>query len=98
MPTLDWLNRAAAFTTAARVPYRLLDQVSVHTPTVQTEPLSNQAHIPPVQAELVEAAPPSTPEPTAPLLVYGEACRLGKERLRQANVTFKHIPYDVRAR
>lgn len=40
----------------------------------------------------------STPEPSAPLLVYGEACRLGEERLRQANVTFKHIPYDVRAR
>ena len=31
MPTLDWLNRAAAFTTAAKVPYRLLEQVSVHT-------------------------------------------------------------------
>ena len=30
MPTLDWLNRASAFTTAARVPYRLLDQVSTH--------------------------------------------------------------------
>ena len=40
----------------------------------------------------------TTPEPTAPLLVYGEACRLGAERLKQANVTFKHIPYDVRAR
>ena len=32
MPTLDWLNRATAFSTAARVPYRLLEQVSVHTP------------------------------------------------------------------
>ena len=40
----------------------------------------------------------STPEPTAPLLVFGEACRLGPERLKQANVTFKHIPYDVKAR
>jgi adenine-specific DNA-methyltransferase len=40
----------------------------------------------------------TTPEPAAPLLVYGEACRLGEERLQQANVTFKHIPYDVRAR
>ena len=38
------------------------------------------------------------PEPAAPLLVYGEACRLGVERLKQANVTFRHIPYDVRAR
>ena len=40
----------------------------------------------------------STPEPAAPLLVYGEACRLGAERLKQANMTFKHIPYDVRGR
>ena len=30
MPTLDWLNRATAFTTAAKVPFRLLEQVSVH--------------------------------------------------------------------
>jgi ATP-dependent DNA helicase RecG len=30
MPTLDWLNRQAAFTTAARVPYRLLEPVSSH--------------------------------------------------------------------
>ena len=40
----------------------------------------------------------STPEPTAPLLVFGEACRLGPERLKQANVKFRHIPYDVKAR
>ena len=40
----------------------------------------------------------TTPEPAAPLLVYGEACRLGTERLKQANVTFKHIPYDVKGR
>ncbi|MBN9368458.1 MAG: site-specific DNA-methyltransferase [Comamonadaceae bacterium] len=30
MPTLDWLNRATAFTTASQVPYRLLDTVSTH--------------------------------------------------------------------
>lgn len=35
MPTLDWLNRANAFTTATRVPYRLLEQVSIHAPTAQ---------------------------------------------------------------
>ena len=40
----------------------------------------------------------TTPEPKAPLLVYGEACRLGAERLKQANVTFRHIPYDVKGR
>ncbi len=33
-----------------------------------------------------------------PLTVYGEACRPGPERLARAGVTFKHIPYDVRAR
>ena len=33
-----------------------------------------------------------------PLLVFGEACRLGAARLKLANVTFKHIPYDVKAR
>ncbi len=30
MPTLDWLNRANAFTIANKVPYRLLEQVSTH--------------------------------------------------------------------
>ena len=40
----------------------------------------------------------TTPHPDAPLVVYGEACRLGAERLAQANVAFKHIPYDVKAR
>ena len=30
MPTLDWLNRDAAFQIAAGVPYRLLEEVSAH--------------------------------------------------------------------
>ena len=38
------------------------------------------------------------PSPAVPLVVYGEACRLGAARLAQANVVFKHIPYDVKAR
>lgn len=33
-----------------------------------------------------------------PKIIYGEACRLGAARLAAAGVTFKHIPYDVRAR
>lgn len=39
-----------------------------------------------------------TPHPEAPLVVYGEANRLGPETLARARVTFKHIPYDVKAR
>jgi len=33
-----------------------------------------------------------------PKIVYGEACRLGAERLAAENITFKQIPYDVKAR
>ena len=33
-----------------------------------------------------------------PLTVYGEASRLGPERLRAERVTFKQTPYDVRTR
>ena len=39
MPTLDWLNRADAFTTQAKVPYRLLEQVSVHASCVRAGPV-----------------------------------------------------------
>ncbi len=37
MPTLDWLNRADAFTLANKVPYRLLEQVSIHGTTVPAQ-------------------------------------------------------------
>ena len=47
MPTLDWLNRAQALTTAARVPYRLLEEVSVHRAAIRPGP---------AQAELEELA------------------------------------------
>ena len=40
----------------------------------------------------------ATPHPDAPLVVYGEANRLGPETLARARITFKHIPYDVKAR
>ena len=39
-----------------------------------------------------------TSDPSAPLVVYGEACRIGEARLTQARITFRHIPYDVKAR
>ncbi len=31
-------------------------------------------------------------------VIYGEACRLGTNRLKALNVTFKQIPYDIRMR
>lgn len=34
---------------------------------------------------------------TGPLIVYGEASRVGADALRAAGVTFKQTPYDVRA-
>jgi adenine-specific DNA-methyltransferase len=35
---------------------------------------------------------------TGPLIIYGEASRLGPDRLKAEGVTFKQTPYDVRAR
>ena len=38
------------------------------------------------------------PEFSGPLVVYGEATRLGPSRLVSENITFKQIPYDIRMR
>jgi adenine-specific DNA-methyltransferase len=35
---------------------------------------------------------------SGPMVIYGEASRLGAARLKEAGVTFKQTPYDVRAR
>jgi len=33
-----------------------------------------------------------------PKLIYGEACLLSDDRLRELNITFKQTPYDIKAR
>ena len=33
-----------------------------------------------------------------PKVIYGESCRLSGETLAAARVTFKQIPYDLKAR
>lgn len=38
------------------------------------------------------------PPHDGPRVIYGEACRLGAAKLKQFNVTFKQIPYDIRMR
>lgn len=38
------------------------------------------------------------PSHDGPRLIYGEACRLSPQKLRQLNVVFKQIPYDIRIR
>jgi adenine-specific DNA-methyltransferase len=35
---------------------------------------------------------------SGPMVIYGEASRLGAARLKDAAVTFKQTPYDVKAR
>ncbi len=35
---------------------------------------------------------------TGPRVIYGETTRLGEARLREAEITFKQIPYDIKAR
>ena len=68
MPTLDWLNRAHAFTTAAQVPYRLLDTIALHGDAAAAQ---------------------------GNLLIQGDNLEALKALLP---FTFKHIPYDVKAR
>ena len=36
------------------------------------------------------------PPHNGPKVIYGTGCRLGVERLRRENVTFRQIPYAVR--
>jgi adenine-specific DNA-methyltransferase len=37
------------------------------------------------------------PDHNGPKVIYGETTRLGESRLKQENITFKQIPYDVKA-
>lgn len=46
-----------------------------------------------VLAHLDEAYPHQGPR-----VIYGETTRLGEARLREAGITFKQIPYDIKAR
>ncbi|MCC7351429.1 MAG: site-specific DNA-methyltransferase [Phycisphaerales bacterium] len=39
----------------------------------------------------------SLPGHDGPKVIYGEACRLGETRLKAANITFKQVPWEVRA-
>ena len=107
MPTLDWLNRASAFTTAARVPYRLLEQVSVHTPSTPAQASSPpSAYTTPVQAELVEApteivASPIRTEITDNLLIQGDNLEALKALLPfyrgQVKCIFIDPPYNTKS-
>ena len=102
MPTLDWLNRASAFTTAARVPYRLLEQVSVHTRTTQTTPTDVAPA--PAQAELLSAATAAAPERqpiTDNLLIQGDNLEALKALLPfyrgQVKCIFIDPPYNTKS-
>ena len=99
MPTLDWLNRAQAFTTAARVPYRLLEEVSVHTPTA---PGAARPAPAPVQAERVEAPAAMAPPPLhGNLLIQGDNLEAIKALLPfyrgQVKCIFIDPPYNTKS-
>ncbi len=38
------------------------------------------------------------PPHDGPKVIYGEGCRFGSARLAKEQITFKHIPYDIKAR
>ncbi len=100
MPTLDWLNRAQAFTTAARVPYRLLEEVSVHSAAVQDD--ADTA--PPAQADLLqpqEKAPDRSSPTSGNLLIQGDNLEAIKALLPfyrgQVKCIFIDPPYNTRS-
>ncbi|NDP39322.1 MAG: site-specific DNA-methyltransferase [Rhodoferax sp.] len=107
MPTLDWLNRPSAFTLAARVPYRLLEQVSVHTPSTPAQASSPPpADTTPVQAELVEAPTETATSPirteiTDNLLIQGDNLEALKALLPfyrgQVKCIFIDPPYNTKS-
>lgn len=47
---------------------------------------------------LLERLRAALPDHAGPWTIYGEACRIGTARLKEAAITFKQTPYDVRAR
>ena len=104
MPTLDWLNRAQAFTTAARVPYRLLEEVSVHAAAIPPGPV--QAEPTPVQAELIEVLPAASTATDRPatqgnLLIQGDNLEAIKALLPfyrgQVKCIFIDPPYNTKS-
>ena len=103
MPTLDWLNRAQAFTTAARVPYRLLEEVSVHTAATAPDAAAPPPALP-AQADLLEsqAAPATGPAATrGNLLIQGDNLEAIKALLPfyrgQVKCIFIDPPYNTKS-
>lgn len=48
--------------------------------------------------ELLAAATPAGQAQPTRKVIYGETTRLGDQRLEEAGITFRQIPYDIRAR
>ena len=45
-------------------------------------------------SKVLAALPPCA----GPKVIFGEACRLSAERLKQESITFRQIPYEIKAR
>ena len=45
-------------------------------------------------SKILAALPPFD----GPSVIFGEGCRLGDERLKRENITFRQIPYEIKAR
>ncbi|CDS52366.1 Type III restriction-modification system methylation subunit [Polaromonas sp. CG9_12] len=103
MPTLDWLNRAQAFTTAARVPYRLLEEVSVHTAAAAPDDTARATALP-AQADLLqpqEKAPDRSSATSGNLLIQGDNLEALKALLPfyrgQVKCIFIDPPYNTKS-
>jgi hypothetical protein len=46
---------------------------------------------------LTRAVLGSLPKHEGPKIIYGTGCLLSEEKLRELNITFRQIPYEVKA-
>ena len=108
MPTLDWLNRDAAFEIARSVPYRLLEAVSEHRPdnSGAASGMNGEEHLLPDSGQatlaLGDSAPSKTFEPTHDnLLIQGDNLEALKALLPfyrgQVKCIFIDPPYNTKS-
>ena len=72
--------------------FGVLAEVVTGLPLLLSEMPKDTMNADGTRSSLVTVSPPDK------LGIYGEACRLGPARLAAAGVTFRQIPYDVKAR
>ena len=108
MPTLHWLTRDEDLRAASRVPYRLLEEapalsageMDAGNMLIQSDkrPHGGNVLTRATLATIREEIERKHARFSGPLTVYGEQSRLASATLERTGITFKQMPYEVKAR